>query len=165
MFNFKAFSLFAVREGLILDPSEHDIEASILTYLTEKVLDKDYGVTTLRDMMDDVADLMGLPRGSFRRIDADIRREPALNVYRPLARESKMAANRSDDGRERAPEPLFAPHARRLTSGKLLAHLLLDVSSLREARVHDDSEALARLELRSSGFHAGRSPNFEGAAQ
>ena len=86
---------------------------------------------------------------------------PVWHLLHPI----EVAGDRRDDGRERAAEPLFAPHARHLKSCQLLVHLLLDVPSLREAGMHDDSEALTRLELCHSRLHAGRPPNFEGAVQ
>ena len=54
----------------------------------------------------------------------------------------------------------LASHARHLERRELLEHLSLEVSSLREACVHDNAEALAGLQLRDSRFHAGRSPDF-----
>ena len=86
---------------------------------------------------------------------------PVWHLLHPL----EVTGDRRDDGRERAAEPLFAPHARHLKSGQLLVHLLLDVPSSREAGMYDDSEALTRLELRHSRLHAGCSPNFEGPVQ
>ena len=56
-----------------------------------------------------------------------------------------MSGDDRDDGAEWAAEPLLTPEASHLERRELLVYFLLQIASLREHRVYDNTEAVTGL--------------------
>ena len=72
-----------------------------------------------------------------------------------------MSGDCANDGGDWAVEPLLAAEACDLKWRELLVYFPLQIASLREYRVHDDSEAVAGLQLGYASLDTISAPNFE----